>query len=88
MVWIDKSVTDALPDPLRKMYEDFPVFRGGKYGCPPHFNRLTLAWYVNESKQPNLKCDPDYKFYAIRDIGIDEELTADYSEYSEPVPRA
>jgi hypothetical protein len=85
MAWIDKSVADALPGSLREMYEDFPVLRNGKYGCPPHFNRMTIAWYVNSSKTPNLKCDADYRFYASRDIKADEELTADYDEYSDPV---
>jgi hypothetical protein len=88
MVWIDKSVADGLPSPLRKMYEDFPVLRDGEFGCPSNFNRMTIAWHVNASKQPNLKCDPNYKFYASRDINAEEELTADYDEYSDAVSQA
>ena len=47
-----------------------------------------IAWYVNTSKQPDLQRDPDYKFYARRDIKADEELTADYDEYGDPVSQA
>lgn len=88
MVWIGGDVVDKLPAELRRLYEDFAVLRGTRYGCPSSFNKLTVAWYLNSSKNPNVACNEDYRFYALRDIGKDEELTTDYDTYSDrPMPR-
>jgi SET domain-containing protein len=46
-------------------------------------NPLTVAWYLNHSKTPNVGCDKDYIFSALRDIKEGEELTADYHTYNE-----
>ncbi len=50
------------------------------------FNKLTVAWYLNESKTPNVGCDKNFKFYAATDINAGDELTADYDEYCERPP--
>jgi hypothetical protein len=84
MIWIDKRETGKLSRAIRKLYSDFGVLKGNRYGCPPSFNRLTPAWYINHSDtSPNVKCDDKYEFFAARDISIGEELTVDYSKYSE-----
>jgi len=85
MVWVNRKNITRLAKPLRELYDDFAVIKnkGTKYGCPRNFNLLTLSWYLNESKNPNVRCDKDYKFFALRDIKAGEELTVDYSAYSE-----
>jgi hypothetical protein len=67
----------------RKMYDDFSIIKGDWYGCPPSFNRLTPAWFMNESKKPNTQCDENYDFHTLREIAKDEELTVDYSTFSD-----
>ncbi|MGO8731437.1 MAG: FRG domain-containing protein [Terriglobia bacterium] len=84
MLWMKKTEVPRRPKQVRKLYEDFAVFRKGRCGCPPNFDRLTPAWYVNESKTPNVFCDENYDFIALRQIQPGEELTADYSKYSDP----
>ena len=83
MVWLEDDELKGLPGAIKKLYEDFGVFKNGRYGCPRSFNQLTPAWYVNSSKDPNLRCDENYDFIAVRDIKQGEELTLDYSTYSE-----
>lgn len=84
MVWIEEKRIARLPKEVRKLYADFGVLKDGRYGCPPCFNQLTPAWYLNDSKTaPNVRCDANYDFFALRDIKAGEELTADYSKYSE-----
>ena len=56
--------------------------KGDKYECPSSFNKLNPAWFLNNSKDPNMAADSSLKFYAIRDIKAGEELTADYETYS------
>jgi hypothetical protein len=60
----------------------------GLFGCPTNFNRLTISWYLNKPKRggkPNVYCK-NYDFYASRKIKAGEELTVDYSKYSDPMP--
>jgi SET domain-containing protein len=83
IVWIDKKEIVDLPPPLRKFYDDFCIVKRDKYGCPKNFNKLTIAWYLNSSDKPNVAADENYRFYALRDIKAGEELTADYSTYSD-----
>jgi hypothetical protein len=85
MRWIDAGSLGRLPKEIRRLYEDFSVLKAAKWGCPTSFNRLTPAWYLNESKSPNVVCDEHLNFVAKRDIAMGEELTVDYSTYSEPV---
>lgn len=80
--WMDKKRIKRCPPGIKKLYEDFCIIKGNIYGCPRNFNQLTPAWYLNESKKPNVACDKDYKFYALRDIKKGEELTVDYTTYS------
>ena len=90
MLWVEGAHLPKTPDEIRKLYEDFPVIKGGRYGCPPTFNRLTVAWYLNEPRRgerPNVGCKDSYDFFSLRDINAGEELTVDYSTYSES-PRA
>jgi uncharacterized protein len=83
MIWIKKSHLGRLPKRVRRLYDDFAVLKNKRYGCPLSFNRLTPSWYLNDSKTPNVRCDENYDFVAIRNIKPGEELTADYSTYSD-----
>jgi SET domain-containing protein len=83
IVWVKKSATKNLSKEIKKLYEDFCILKNGKYGCPDNFNNLTPTWYLNNSKNPNLAADNEYRFYAIRNIKRGEELTADYDTYSD-----
>jgi hypothetical protein len=90
MVWLDKKDLPRRPRQIRKLYDDFAVIktdekdRKTRYGCPLNFNRLTVSWYLNSSRKPNVRCSlEDYSFFALKDIKPDEELTVDYATYSE-----
>ena len=88
MRWIER---DDLPKAkqLRRFYEDFAVWKNGRFGCPKHFHRLTMSWYLNDptkGQKPNVECDANYEFKALRDIKTGEDLTVDshtYSDHSE-----
>jgi hypothetical protein len=82
LVSIRAKATKSLPPEVRQLYEDFCVLKGDKYECPSSFNKLNPAWFLNNSKDPNMAADSSLKFYAIRDIKAGEELTADYETYS------
>jgi hypothetical protein len=86
MRWIESQEVGRLPREVRRLYDDFCVLRTGRLGCPPSFDRLTPSWYLNESRDPNVVCDEHFNFIAKRSIVSGEELTVDYSTYSEPVP--
>jgi SET domain-containing protein len=84
MIWIEEKDVANIHPALKKLYDDFAVIRNGRYGCPKNFNMLTPGWYLNESREnPNVKCTDDFDFISIRDIRAGEELTVDYSTYSE-----
>ena len=84
MVWVDKSEVDQLEPELKRLYDDFCVIKGDKYFCPNNFNNLNVGWYLNECKEdPNVGCNDDFDFYALRDIQVGEELTLNYSSFSD-----
>jgi len=77
---------------LREFYRRFAIVKNGKngnpkrYGCPRNFHRLTMSWYINDPNQnekPNVVCDDNYDFRALRDIDEGEELTVDSTTYSD-----
>jgi SET domain-containing protein len=83
LVWINKSSLRGLSPEEKRLYDDFCIILGNRYGCPKSFNELTPAWYFNESAAPNVGTDNLYRFYALRDIRKGEELTVDYDAYSD-----
>jgi len=83
MVWVQKNGLPRISKEVQRLYRDFAVLRGGRYGCPPTFNRLSTSWYLNESANPNVRCNSTYDFIALKDIKAGEELTVDYSTYSD-----
>jgi hypothetical protein len=83
LVWTD---CEKLPKQrsLRKLYTDFGVLRSDRCGTPASFNSIGPGWYLNQSAKPNVRCDENLDFFALRDIKAGEELTANYDEYSHP----
>jgi hypothetical protein len=86
MLWVEKAKNGPSSE-IQKLYDDFAIIKGQRLGCPQNFNRLTMAWYLNEPKKgenPNVRCEDDtYDFFALRDINVGEELTVDYSTFSD-----
>ena len=82
-VFVQRAETFALSPEIRRLYHDFCVLKDDRYESPVNFNSLTVSWYLNASKTPNVRPDPGLRFRAIRDIKAGEELFADYEEYSE-----
>lgn len=87
--WIDAEALERSgPDePARRFYADFGIRRGDRIGCPRSFENLTPSWYLNEPPEgtrPNVRADPNFSFFASRDIEAGEELTIDYASFSEP----
>lgn len=83
LVTVPEGEMGDLPESVRKLYHDFCPKEKGEYYCPASLNRLTPSWFLNHSDSPNVAADKDLKFYAVRDILPGEELTSDYSTYSE-----
>jgi hypothetical protein len=86
--WVKGTQLGKLPRQLRKLYDDFAIIKDNckTYGCPKSFNKLTVAWYLNEplpDQKPNVECRKGYMFYALRNIAVGEELTVDYNTFSE-----
>lgn len=81
--WYPIAEVSELNDDLQKMYNDFCIIQGNLYGCPSNFNKMTMAWYLNHSDHPNVLAREDGMFVSARLIKRGEELTADYSTYSE-----
>jgi len=83
-IWTDKSEIKGIDPEIQKLYDDFGIIKNNKYGCPKNFNSMTIGWYLNESKKnPNMRCNKNYDLYSIRDIKKGEELTVDYSTFSD-----
>ena len=83
---IDERELNGLPPEIKQLYDDFCVRKGGNLKGPTNFNNLTVGWYLNHSETPNVKCDEDFDFIAIREIKKDEEITANYLTYDERRP--
>jgi|WetSurMetagenome_2_1015567.scaffolds.fasta_scaffold107104_2 hypothetical protein len=82
-VEVKAEEVDLLPEKLKKLYTDFCVLENGVYTCPVSFNKLTPAWYPNDSDEPNIECDTNLQFRAIHDIEEGDEITSRYADYSE-----
>jgi hypothetical protein len=83
IIWVHKRQTEEIPRVLKDLYDDFAIIKGDKFGCPRSFGLLTMSWYLNHSDEPNMVTDEDYRFHARREIKAGEELTVDYSTYSD-----
>jgi SET domain len=81
-IWV--SEVDRLEDTeLRRMYYDFCPVKDGCFIAPIDFNQMTMGWYLNHADNPNVKVNDRLHFVASRFIGIGEEVTANYTTYSQ-----
>jgi hypothetical protein len=83
LLWVKTTAINLLPKEIKRLYQDFCIKKGNKYGCPTRFNKLTPAWFLNHSTNPNVAADSSYRFYALKNIKKGNELTADYRKYSD-----
>lgn len=88
LTWVKRAELEAagLGEAERALYDDFGIRRGDEIGCPANFNNLTPGWYLNEpaaGAKANVAADASFAFTALRDIAEGEELTIDYSGFSE-----
>ena len=53
---------------------------------PPKLSPPKMSWYINDPKpteKPNVRCDENYDFWALRDIKEGTELTVESDSYSD-----
>jgi len=81
IVWVPGAVVRRLPAELRRLYDDFAMRWGDRYGVPRHLDLLNVGWYINHSSTPNVEADEAAYFHTLRDIRKGEELTADYRTF-------
>jgi SET domain-containing protein len=89
VVWVPRARVQKLPEPIRRLYEDFAMLWREQLGVPRTLNMLSVGWYLNHSTRPNVEADADGRFHALRRIRRGEELVADYRTFTEdeaPLP--
>lgn len=83
-VRVSPAELNAIDDAeVRRMYLDFCPLVDGYLIAPGDLNKLTMGWYVNHSDNPNLSADGHTSFSARRPIAAAEELTVDYTSYTD-----
>ena len=86
----DSVLRKKVTKPLEKRY--CCKYKDGYY-CPENFNRMSLWWYLNHSKNPNIDVETRYNPYMTnRIIKANEELTINYEylnddDYNKPDKR-
>ena len=72
-----------IPEAVKLMVEDFFIWRNGFIYFPPlGMNEIGIGYYVNHSKNPNLRGE-NKEFITLREVKAGEELTADYETYTD-----
>ncbi len=89
LVWIERSAIEAagLSEALLRLYEDFAIRDGSRFGCPETFNTMGVGWQLNQpaaGTEANTVIGGNLGIFAARDIGAGEELTIRYASYSNP----
>lgn len=78
-----------IPDAVKEMIRAFYVVQNGMIYCDARsLNEVNIPYFLNHSTTPNLdakEIDDETNFTANRDIVPGEELTADYSTYSDSI---
>jgi|SRR5680860_167475 len=84
LIWFSKKKVDELEPALRKLYEDFCILEGDKYGAPDNFNNVSIGWFLNHnSKNPNIRCNRNCNYVSTKKIKAGEELSVDYSYFAD-----
>jgi hypothetical protein len=83
-VKILRSDVEKLHDlEVRRMYIDFCPVIDNHFLAPSDFNQMTMSWYLNHSDTPNVMVTPELQFVTAKFVTVGEELTADYTTYSD-----
>ncbi len=76
-----------IPDAVKEMVKAFYVIQNGAIYCDARsLNEINITYFLNHSNAPNLDVEDvneESLFTAKRDIAAGEELTSDYSQYSD-----
>jgi SET domain-containing protein len=76
-----------IPTPVKKMVQGFYATQNGLIYCSAHsFNEIDISYFLNHSDKPNLdvvEINEETVFTANRRIKTGEELTVNYSEFSD-----
>ncbi len=83
ILWIDKKRISRLRGEARHLYDYFGIRMGDKLGVPVNFSQIIIPWYMNHSFHPNTYVDQDYRAIASRNIKKGEELTLDYTTFTD-----
>jgi SET domain-containing protein len=84
VVRVSRQTVDQIKDAeLRRMYFDFCPTHENAFIAPADFNQITMSWYMNHSSDPNVRADAELRFVTSRPIHSGEELTTDYTTFSE-----
>lgn len=67
---------DEIPDSHLKYC---PLLENGLYLAPANFSLMSIFWYINHDRKPNIVTDR-WKLFAARDIEQGEELTMYYPD--------
>jgi hypothetical protein len=87
VVHVPQSVVAQIQNAeVRQMYADFCPTRDGNFVAPADFNQLTMSWYMNHSTNANVIADENLQFTTRRPIAIGEELTVNYTSFSDDAP--
>lgn len=79
---VNNKEIEKLDPEIQKLYNEFCVRYEDHISGPDNFDLVTVAWYVNHSRTPNVEYIDD-NFISIRKIKKGEEITADYRTYSD-----
>lgn len=78
------DITDLDPE-VKTMILDFFAKENDTYYIPDSgLNSMDISFFLNHTNNPNVEFNPDtYEFIAIKNIAKGEEVTTDYSTFSE-----
>ena len=69
---------------VKRMVKDFYVIMKNKLYLPNFsLNEINISFFLNRSKNPNVTDKDGEDFFASRNIKKGEELTVNYSNYSD-----
>ena len=87
LVWVERAALAAAnpTDAQLRLYEDFAIRDGARFGCPETFNTMGVGWQLNQpvgGAAANTVIGDNLSILAARDIAAGEELTIRYAAYS------
>ncbi len=73
-----------IPDGVVAMIKAYCVFEDGVWLVPETgLNKIDVSFFLNHSKNPNVRTHDGATFFTTRNISNGEELLVDYDSYSE-----